>query len=102
MRVYISGPISGDERYRLHFGAAAYRLRQAGYEPVSPAEIGEPVAVRDGDSDWLGWMRTCMRLLATWDGVALLSGWRESRGSMVEADWAESVGLPVKELEEWV
>ena len=102
MRVYISGPISGDERYRLHFGAAAYRLRRAGYEPASPAEIGAPVAARDGDSDWLGWMRTCMRLLATCDGVALLPGWRDSRGAMAEADWAESVGLPVKELEEWV
>jgi hypothetical protein len=43
-----------------------------------------------------------MRLLATCDGVALLPGWRESRSAMVEADWTESVGLPVKELEEWV
>ena len=43
-----------------------------------------------------------MRLLATCDGVALLPGWRDSRGAMAEADWAESVGLPVKELEEWV
>ena len=46
MRVYVSGPISGDKRYRLHFAAAAYRLRRAGYEPASPAEIDAPVAAR--------------------------------------------------------
>ena len=32
----------------------------------------------------------------------LLPGWRDSRGAMAEADWADAVGLPVRDLEEWL
>lgn len=101
MRIYISGPITGTAHYALKFAAAAHRLRDAGHTPVNPACMPSPV-MWDGDDEWRAWMRASMRLLAGCDGVALLPGWRDSRGAMVEADWADAVGLPVRDLEEWL
>ncbi|MCR2051777.1 DUF4406 domain-containing protein [Actinomyces bowdenii] len=104
-RVYIAGPITGVQDYERVFKAAVLRLKMAGHHPVSPTAICAWQAEcqrRPGDTDWMMWMRTTAQALIQCDGVALLPGWRESRGAMVEADWAEAVGLPVRELEEWL
>ena len=102
MRIYVAGPVTGADRPRLHFAAAAHLLREAGYEPLNPTAIDRPALAQAGDSQWLAWMRTATRLLIVADGVALLPGWRQSRGALIEADWAEAVGLPVKDLEGWL
>lgn len=101
MRVYISGPITGTAHYELRFAAAAHRLHEAGHVPANPVLLPEP-APREGDDEWRAWMRATTRLLTDCDGVALLPGWRDSRGAMAEADWADAVGLPVRNLEEWL
>lgn len=101
MRIYISGPITGTAHYELRFAAAAHRLHEAGHTPANPTRLPEPVP-REGDNEWRPWMRATTRLLTGCDGVALLPGWRGSRGAVVEADWADAVGLPVRDLEEWL
>lgn len=105
MRLYIAGPITGVEHHERFFKAAAFRLSGAGYEPVSPTVVTEERAARyqrPEDDTWQMWMRATARLLIECDGVALLPGWRGSRGAMIEADWAEAMGLPVRELEDWL
>ena len=104
-RVYLAGPITGVEGYERAFKAAALRLRMSGFLPVSPTVVSKlraSLCRRPDDSDWQMWMRATMFLLVECDGVALLPGWRESRGAMIEADWAEAMGLPVRELEDWL
>jgi hypothetical protein len=101
MRIYISGPITGTAHYALKFAAAAHRLHEAGHVPANPVLLPAP-APREGDDEWRAWMRATTRLLTDCDGVALLPGWRDSRGAMAEADWADAVGLPVRDLEEWL
>lgn len=79
MRIYISGPITGTAHYALKFAAAAHRLHEAGHVPANPVLLPAP-APREGDDEWRAWMRATTRLLTDCDGVALLPGWRDSRG----------------------
>lgn len=37
MRIYISGPITGQKDYKETFALAADRIEEAGHEPVNPA-----------------------------------------------------------------
>ena len=101
MRIYISGPITGTAHYACNCAAAEHRLYGAGNVPANPVLLPAP-APREGDDEWRAWMRATTRLLTDCDGVALLPGWRDSRGAMAEADWADAVGLPVRDLEEWL
>ncbi|WP_161512743.1 DUF4406 domain-containing protein [Actinomyces howellii] len=104
-RVYVAGPITGVPDYEVFFRAACRALRSAGFEPVSPAHLPVKSARqcrRPGDDEWRMWMRATGHLLLECDGVALIDGWRESRGARIEAFWARRLRLPVKPLEHWV
>ncbi|MCR2051471.1 DUF4406 domain-containing protein [Actinomyces bowdenii] len=105
MRLYIAGPITGTDDFQAAFSNAAKDLREAGYDVRNPAAISPDAAMekrRPRDTSWQMWMRVTTAMLATCDGVALLPGWRASRGAMVEADWAEAIGLPVMEIDDWL
>lgn len=101
-RVYISGPISLGGRATdvsanlAKFDEAHDALLACSYLPVSP-NMGQ----RTGWS-WSDYMRACLALLLTCDGVALLPGWHLSKGARVERDVAISIGLRVAPLHEWL
>lgn len=90
-RIYIAGPMSGlPEANYPAFNTAAHRLRALGFEVENPAENPEPKC-----GTWLGYMRMAIRQLVTCDGVALLPGWRGSRGARIERWLAGMLGLIV-------
>lgn len=90
-RLYIAGPMSGlpDLNYPA-FHAAAARLRALGFDVENPAENPEPHC-----GSWLGYMRMAVRQLSHCDGVALLPGWKESKGARIEHQLATQLGLIV-------
>jgi len=91
-RIYIAGPMTGLPEHNFPaFHAAAERLRQAGWEPVNPAENF------DGRTDLPRetYLRADIKLLATCEAVALLPGWEESRGARLEYLIAWELGMPV-------
>lgn len=93
-RVYICGPMTGYvDHNRPAFALAERALRQAGYEPVNPHANG----LSESD-DWGMHMRADIRLLLTCDEVALLPGWQESKGAMIEYTLASGLGMHVEEL----
>jgi hypothetical protein len=96
MNIYISGKITGDSGYRQKFLDAAASLRRAGYCPLNPAPLGMPV------DDWSAAMREALRLMLESGGVAVLPGWRKSRGAKIEVHLARGLGIPVKPLREWL
>ena len=100
MKVYIAGPMTGIPEYNYPaFHAAAESLRDAGYEPLSPAQdYGEP----RGSMPWEWYMRRGLTLLLTADAVALLPGYQHSRGARLEAEIAWTLGMHVRPLSEWV
>lgn len=88
---FISGPYTGHEKTaKARFAAAARALTQAGHSPLNPIELCAPMATED----WSTCMRETLRAMLVCERVALLEGWRESRGCRIEALLARRLGIP--------
>lgn len=97
--LYVSGPMTGFPKWNFPaFAKAAKNLRKAGYVVISPAENWGGATNVDRE--------LCMRLdiqqVLTADGIALLDGWRDSRGARVEVDVAIEVGIDVRPVAAWL
>ena len=99
MRVYVAGPMMGLPDFnRAAFAEADAHLTAAGFEVVNPASLPEPCEA----PEWLDWMRACIPQLVTCDGVAMLPGWGDSRGAVIEVLLADGLGLPAMNVDQWV
>lgn len=95
MRVYIAGPMTGIEFLNFPaFHAAAATLRELGHTVVNPAELNP-----DPETSWLDCMRRDIAELVTCDAVALLPGYDDSRGAMIEAALAMGLGLFMRPID---
>lgn len=85
MKVYISGPITGlpYKEVEKAFSKAEKRLKEEGYEVVSPLKNGLP-----RESTWNEHMRADIKLLLDCDAIYLLKGYQDSKGAMIEYDLA--------------
>jgi hypothetical protein len=109
MKVYCAAPMRGYPLYNhpaIH--AAVSRLRAAGHEAFSPAEVdlshGKDPASGEAFGDDPEYMRKALAADLTWittvsDVVVVLPGWQRSRGAQAEVHAAVAVGIPVQELE---
>jgi hypothetical protein len=93
MRVYLSGPMAGipEHNYPV-FHAHAARLREQGYDVVSPAELD------NAGKTWEGCLRTDLREMCTCDAIALIPGWEGSKGANLELHVAHRLGMEVIHL----
>ena len=96
---YLAGPMTGLRGFNYAaFEAEAARLRAMGLEVVNPAEGEEP---DDHRPRRVKLRRNLIRLLidvlAKGGGVALLPGWNESAGALLERQIAEQLGAVVVE-----
>ena len=97
MRLYIAGPVTGLPRLnRPAFEIAAKRLEEVGYSVVVPHWFVPATA------DWQEAMRISVETLVKCDGVALLPGWRESRGAKIEQRLAMGLGMDTHTVVGWV
>lgn len=85
--VFISGPITGVERYWEPFEDAMDEISAAGYIPLSPT--WQPLGLTNEQ-----YMRTCLAMIDAADAVLFLPGWRRSKGSTLEHDYCEYIGKP--------
>lgn len=92
-RIYVSGPMTGlpDLNFPA-FHAEAARLRNLGYEVVSPAEIN---AGLEGEG-WTACMKRDIAALVRCDVIHFLPGWQSSRGANVERFIAIALGLKLE------
>lgn len=98
--LYIAGPMRGHDRLNFPaFAEAAAKLRAAGYGVVSPHELHSGAL----DLPWHEYMRRDIALLCSGaiGGVALLPGWEDSQGAMLERRVAVAVGLDVQPVDQW-
>lgn len=84
MKVYVSGPITGVEGYMERFNEAEEALLAAGHTPMNPVEI---VNLPE-DSEWSDYMKVDLKVLELCDAIYMLKGWPESRGAMIEFEYA--------------
>ena len=97
MRVYVSGPVTGMPGLnRRAFERAAVQLEAAGHTPLVPHWFVP------SDAGWQDAMRRSIETLVKCDGVALLPGWQDSKGAVIEFSLARDLGIPVRELVCWM
>lgn len=93
MKLYLAGPMSGypDHNYPA-FDAEAKRLRELGHEVINPAENdgGNPHA-----GDWAYYLRQDIVHVLAVEAIAVLPGWRQSRGATLETTIAAALELPI-------
>lgn len=91
-RVYVAGPMTGlkDQNYPA-FAAESARLRELGYEVVSPAELNAGLE----HEGWVACMKRDIPAMLTCDMVQLLPGWLKSRGATIEVNLARELGILV-------
>lgn len=88
-RIYVAGPMTGLPEYNYPaFTRAAATLRNLGYHVESPHEPGHV----EGWT-WVDYMRRGLAQMLTCDTIALLPGWHQSRGAMIELRLAEDLGM---------
>lgn len=101
MKYYLAGPMTGIPQFNFPaFAAAANRLRQLGYDIVSPAELddektkaaalasndGAPGSGSTNGETWGDFLARDVKLIAdNVSGVVFLPGWEKSRGARLEA-----------------
>lgn len=92
-RVYLSGPMTGMPNNNVAaFHAAAKLLREKGFTVVNPAELGDEKGQIDGAA-WEDYLRYDIARLVECELIALLPGWRKSRGALLEFNIAQSLGI---------
>lgn len=111
MKIYIAGPMTGRPHFNIPlFDYAANTLRGAGFDAVSPAELDDEetrqaaLCSPDGRMDkgtlngetWGDFLARDVKLVADQiDAVALLPGWKDSRGAQLEVFVARLCRLPI-------
>jgi hypothetical protein len=93
-RIYISGPMTGYPLdNRPAFNQAATRLRKLGFEVINPAELDEIAPIHSGN--WADLLGRDLKVLPDCDLVAVLQGWRNSRGAILETAVHNALGKAV-------
>jgi hypothetical protein len=94
VKVYIAGPMTGykDLNYPA-FNAMKTELQQAGYTPLSPADVDN----KGEAQSWEWYMRRTIPMLCEADAVLLLPGWERSKGARIEERIAGELSIPVYE-----
>jgi hypothetical protein len=107
--LYVAGPMTGLPELNFPaFDEATAQLREAGYEVINPAEFDRLFGIvptpngSTTEAEFHAAMRRDIPLVMKADGVALLHGWRTSRGANVEHDVARAIGNKAMMVEAWL
>ncbi len=89
-KIYISGPITGNQNYKEQFATISRKLEADGHIVVDPSVETEGLSPRD-------YMRISLARLEAADEIFLLPSWENSNGAKIEKLYAEYIGLRVRE-----
>ncbi|MEC4272938.1 DUF4406 domain-containing protein [Adlercreutzia sp. R25] len=98
-RLYISGPVTGIENdNRAAFEEAKRRLS------AKHPEVNIPHHFIASGTPYPKAMRISLSRVTSgvYYGVALLAGWENSNGALLEKQVAEACGIPCKTVDEWL
>ena len=93
-RIYISGKITGTNDYIERFGRVEdkFLLQSDNYEPVNPAKM---LSLLPTSTTHAEYMHISYALLDICDGIYLMNGWKDSKGAIMEYDYALEKGLVI-------
>lgn len=114
MRLYVSGPITGlPDLNKPEFERVTKELLAAGHEfvinphtvcTIIPAhECQGPCTPSELMLPWADYLRSdLIAMLTGADALAMLDGWVNSKGAVLERQVAEGLGWEVRPWEEWL
>ena len=96
--LYLSGAVTGmADNNRGEFERTAAMLsRKTG------CRVEIPHDTVPADCSWSDAMRLSVRAMMSCDGVAMLPGFRNSRGAMIESELANSIEMPCMTVSGWL
>ena len=103
--VYLSGPISkiaGGNKDA--FRDAQREFEKRGFEVLNPHEICQELNRNDYNSDkafWNACMRACLKSMMDAEIIAMLPGFTNSDGAVIEMETAKRLDFPVIFYAEW-
>ena len=89
MRVYISGPITGNHDFMWQFAEAEKHLKSEGYSVANPAALS---TIMPEDSTHDDYMVICLAMLDLCDAIYMLPDWKTSMGANREYGYALGKG----------
>lgn len=92
MKIYISGPITGQDPLDTErkFARAACIINRAGHVPVDPIDMA------DWGLSWKTYLQIAGEIIRSGelDAIYMLSGWKRSRGAVIEWTTARAMRIP--------
>ncbi len=85
--IYIAGPITGVENYWEPFEKAENEIEAAGFIALTPTRLPRGMSNEQ-------YMRICLAMIDSADGVYFLPDWYQSEGARVEQNYCAYVGKP--------
>jgi len=99
VKIYISGPITGNDNAEDEFSDAYIRLHNLGHNPVSPIDIGRELEKKlKRKPTWAEYMKADIKALMDCDAIYMLKGWEKSSGARLEEHMAMMTGIKRIEL----
>jgi hypothetical protein len=98
-RIYIAGPMRGHDQFNFPaFDRARDRWKAAGWQVVSPADLDREIGIDETTRHLpLNFIRGAMArdcaAVCNCQAIALLPGWRNSAGAMVEITLGHCIGI---------
>lgn len=86
--IYISGPITGVDKYWEPFEKAEDEIEALGYTALSPARLPQGMSNEQ-------YMRICFAMIDSADAVLFLKGWTDSCGAVLERDYCLYTNKPI-------
>ena len=102
---YISGPMTGYANYnRAAFEEAEKLLLKKLREVINPLKLKDPKGLTgDPEYDWTLYLARDLAIISKKAAfLVMLPGWKNSRGARMEKLFADNLGIPVFELNQWI
>lgn len=93
-KVYISGPITGDQYAKTKFERAELRLGKK-YAVINPFKIPGVGTLEMMGAPWEKFMRLDLAELTKADAIYMLRGWWHSRGARLERRLAKALKIRI-------
>ena len=88
MKFYIAGKITNLDNYKEEFEKAETYLRERGHSTMNPARMTDGFTHEE-------YMKVCYSMIDVCEMVYFLSNWKDSKGAVMECEYAIKQGKEI-------